>query len=293
MIRPTETFLAYTSSMERQHFPVCNCNFSPNVAWPLTSCWKKVFRYFSKSASLFIPKNIFGLKSQIPATLGQLSVITSGSEDGSRFDCHQCSGFGLRTSWPLAGWDSPRAWGSFDKIQKSKPFLILPRTCVVIYIIIVCVETLRLRPPKRLFPSKGCSSFHLNVFTRGRESVGASIPPLGWLWQPQTASGFVAKSRKLPVFELWLSMVEQCEVLAYVQPIYPRYQSETHPHAHSWILYILVWLLLCRLLSIVYYLDCLYYYHIVGPFKMHVYHGVKLCAFTPHGIKVVCCPYVT
>lgn len=48
----------------------------------------------------------------------------------------------------------------------------------------------------------------------GKVSVHLSHPLVDF-WQPQTASGFVAKSRKLPVFELCLIMVEQCEALVY------------------------------------------------------------------------------
>ena len=72
------------------------------------------------------PKKIpfCGLKSQIPATgTVYVSQLFAGSEDGSRFDYHQCSGFRLRTSWPLAGWDSPGAWDSFLKKSTSSSFL--------------------------------------------------------------------------------------------------------------------------------------------------------------------------
>lgn len=201
MIRPTETFLAYTSSMERQHFPVCNCNFSPNVAYPLASCWKKVFKYFSKSASLFIPKSIFGLKSQIPATLGQLSVITSGSEDGSRFDCHQCSGFGLRTSWPLAGWDSPGAWGSFDKIQKSKPFIILPRTFVIIYIVIVLCWDSETVSTQKIVSFKRLHHLSLECFYK-RKGKCRCIYPTPWLTMA-TSNSLRIRSKISQVARIW------------------------------------------------------------------------------------------
>ena len=196
------------SSIHQQYgTPAFSClqlQFSPNVAWPLTSCWKKVFTYFSKSASLFIPKSIFGLKSQIPATLGQLSVITSGSEDGSRFDCHQCSGFGLRTSWPLAGWDSPGAWGSFDKIQKSKPFLILPRTCVVIYIIIyyncMCWDS-ETASTQKIVSFKRLQQLSLECFYK-RKGKCRCIYPTPWLIMA-TSNSLRIRSKISQVARIW------------------------------------------------------------------------------------------
>ena len=99
---------------------------SKNNGTPKPSHFNRVFRYFHnpfwdtppppfletpicfKMRIIVHPKKIpfCGLKSQIPATgTVYVSQLSAGSEDGSRFDYHQCSCFRLGTSWPLAGWD--------------------------------------------------------------------------------------------------------------------------------------------------------------------------------------------